>query len=87
MIGAICAAPAFAPVKAGILEGKHATCYPTFEKHFDDSTTALDDRVVVDGNIVTSRGPGTALEFALVLVEELVGSSAADDLRDAMLVE
>lgn len=85
-IGAICAAPAFAPVKAGVLDGKHATCYPSFEKHFDDSTTALEDRVVVDGNVITSRGPGTALEFALALVDELVGEEKADELRSAMLV-
>jgi 4-methyl-5(b-hydroxyethyl)-thiazole monophosphate biosynthesis len=86
MIGAICAAPAFAPVAAGILDGKHATCYPSFERHFDDSTTALPDRVVVDGNVITSRGPGTALEFALEMVAELVGDDAADELRSAMLV-
>lgn len=86
IIGAICAAPAFAPVKAGVLDGKHATCYPSFEKHFDDSTTFLEDRVVVDGNVVTSRGPGTALEFGLTLVEEVMGQDEADGLRSAMLV-
>ncbi len=86
-IGAICAAPAYAPVRAGVLDGKHATCYPSFEKHFDDSTTFLADRVVVDGNVVTSRGPGTALEFALALVEEVAGSDTADELRSAMLID
>jgi 4-methyl-5(b-hydroxyethyl)-thiazole monophosphate biosynthesis len=86
-IGAICAAPAFAPVKAGVLDGKRATCYPSFEAHFNDSTTAVDDRVVVDGNVITSRGPGTALEFAYALVEHLEGKATADGLRAAMLVE
>jgi 4-methyl-5(b-hydroxyethyl)-thiazole monophosphate biosynthesis len=86
-IGAICAAPAYAPVAAGVLAGKRATCYPSFEQRFGSSTIAVDDRVVVDGNIITSRGPGTALEFALVLVDELIGREKADELRAAMLVD
>lgn len=86
MIGAICAAPAFAPVAAGVLDGKKATCYPSFETRFGSSTTAVEDRVVCDGNVVTSRGPGTALEFALALVERLVGKGKAEELRAAMLV-
>jgi 4-methyl-5(b-hydroxyethyl)-thiazole monophosphate biosynthesis len=49
-------------------------------------TTAVEDRVVADGNVVTSRGPGTALEFALALVERLVGKEKAEELRAAMLV-
>lgn len=87
MIGAICAAPAFAPVAAGILDGKRATCYPSFEDRFTDAVTAVEDRVAVDGNVVTSRGPGTALEFALALVEQLVGQKKADELRAGMLAE
>jgi 4-methyl-5(b-hydroxyethyl)-thiazole monophosphate biosynthesis len=85
-IGAICAAPAYAPVKAGVLDGKRATCYPSFEAHFNTETTAVEDRVAVDGNIITSRGPGTAMEFALSLVRELEGPAKADELRAAMLV-
>jgi 4-methyl-5(b-hydroxyethyl)-thiazole monophosphate biosynthesis len=86
MIGAICAAPAYAPVAAGVLEGKKATCYPSFEKRFGAGTTWVEDRVVADGNVVTSRGPGTALEFALALVERLVGKEKAEELRAGMLV-
>ena len=86
-IAAICAAPAFAPVKAGVLDGRRATCYPSFERHFGPTTTALEDRVVVDGNLTTSRGPGTALEFALELAAQLAGRAKADQLRAAMLVE
>jgi 4-methyl-5(b-hydroxyethyl)-thiazole monophosphate biosynthesis len=86
MIGAICAAPAFAPVAAGVLDGKRATCYPSYESRFSAATTAVEDRVAVDGNVVTSRGPGTALEFALALVERLVGKAKADELQKAMLV-
>jgi 4-methyl-5(b-hydroxyethyl)-thiazole monophosphate biosynthesis len=85
-IAAICAAPAFAPVKAGVLEGRRATCYPSFEKHFGPGTTAVEDRVVVDGTVTTSRGPGTAIELALELAEQLAGKAKADQLRAAMLV-
>jgi 4-methyl-5(b-hydroxyethyl)-thiazole monophosphate biosynthesis len=87
MIGAICAAPAYAPVAAGILDGKRATCYPSFEARFTSATTHVEDRVVADGNVVTSRGPGTALEFALALVDQLVGKTKGDELRSGMLVE
>ena len=86
-IAAICAAPAFAPVKAGVLDGKRATCYPSFESHFDESTQAVASRVVVDGNIITSQGPGTALELALELATQLSGKATADELRSAMLVK
>lgn len=87
LIAAICAAPAFAPVKAGVLDGRRATCYPSFENRFNPSTTACQERVVVDGNLITSRGPGTAIEMAIVLVEQLVGPDQAARLKEAMLVE
>ena len=86
-IAAICAAPAYAPVEAGVLEGKRATCYPSFEKRFGPSTVAVEDRVVVDGTITTSRGPGTALDLALELAEQLAGKAKADQLRAGMLVK
>jgi 4-methyl-5(b-hydroxyethyl)-thiazole monophosphate biosynthesis len=83
-IGAICAAP-IALGAAGILEGKKATSYPGFEKELRGATLST-DRVVKDGNLVTSRGPGTALEFALAIVADLEGKAAADKLRSGMLV-
>ena len=82
---AICAAPAFTLAKFGLLDGRTATCYPSFEKEFDASTKASEDRVVVDGNIVTSRGPGTSLEFSLKLAGILAGPAAADELQGQML--
>jgi len=82
---AICAAPALTFAKYGLLDGRTATCYPSFENEFTKSTIPSEARVVVDGNIVTSRGPGTALEFSLELVRRLVDSSTADGLREAML--
>jgi len=83
-VAAICAAP-IALSAAGVLEGKRATCYPGFEKELRGAS--LETRaVVVDGNVTTSRGPGTAFEFALELVSQLVGGKAAEDLRSGMLV-
>ena len=82
---AICAAPAYTLAKFGLLDGRTATCYPSFEKEFDSSTKPSEDRVVVDGNIVTSRGPGTSLEFSLKLAEILAGPDTAKELQDGML--
>jgi 4-methyl-5(b-hydroxyethyl)-thiazole monophosphate biosynthesis len=84
LVAAICAAPAVVLEKAGVLTGKKATCYPGFEKEFT-RTTFSSERVVVDGNIVTSRAPGTAAEFALTLVEILAGKKAAEKIYDATL--
>jgi len=83
-LGAICAAP-IALGAAGVLEGRKATSYPGFEKELRGATVSA-DRVVKDGNILTSRGPGTALEFALAIVADLEGKAAADKLRSGMLV-
>jgi 4-methyl-5(b-hydroxyethyl)-thiazole monophosphate biosynthesis len=82
---AICAAPALAFARFGLLHGRTATCYPSFEVEFDPSTVRSEDRVVVDGNLVTSRGPGTALEFSLKLAEILAGAETAEALRQRML--
>lgn len=84
---AICAAPAYTLAKFGLLDGRTATCYPSFEKEFDSSTKPSEDRVVVDGNIVTSRGPGTSLEFSLKLAEILAGADTAKELQDGMLAQ
>lgn len=87
LIGAICASPARVLVPAGVLEGKKATCYPGFEKEFGAQTTFVEDRVVRDGLVITSRAPGSALEFSLELVEQLVGSEEVEKLSKALLVK
>jgi 4-methyl-5(b-hydroxyethyl)-thiazole monophosphate biosynthesis len=87
LIGAICAAPALVLAPSGILEGKKATCYPGFENHFNSSTQFSPARVVVDGHIITSRGPGSALEFALELVEKLAGKEKAESLSQGLLAK
>jgi 4-methyl-5(b-hydroxyethyl)-thiazole monophosphate biosynthesis len=82
LVAAICAAP-IALEAAGVLAGKRATSYPGNEL---PSARYAEERVVVDGTLVTSRGPGTALEFALTLVERLKGPEAAQKLRAGMIV-
>lgn len=74
-LAAICAAPR-ALHKAGVLTGKRVTSYPgALDKH-DGTYTYVEEAVVRDGNLITSRGPGTALDFALSLVDRLGGYSA-----------
>jgi 4-methyl-5(b-hydroxyethyl)-thiazole monophosphate biosynthesis len=70
-VAAICAAPKIL-MTAGVLKGKKATCYPGSVAP-DPSCELVDESVVVDQNVVTSRGPGTAMDFALTLIEILVG--------------
>jgi 4-methyl-5(b-hydroxyethyl)-thiazole monophosphate biosynthesis len=81
---AVCAAP-IALAAAGVHRGKRITCYPGFEEQ-QAGGTVVEDRVVVDGTLVTSRGPGTALEFALALVEVLRGQTARAEQAKRMLV-
>lgn len=76
-VTAICAAP-MALHAAGILEKKRATSYPGVLDELPGSHVYLEDAVVVDGNIATSRGPGTAMDFALTLVELLAGKAKRD---------
>lgn len=84
-IGAICAAPK-AVAAAGLLEGKKATAYPgVLEALADDAIDVSSSAVEIDGKIVTSRGPGTAMEFALTLIELLEGRAKRDEI-DRQLV-
>ena len=84
-IAAICAAPK-ALAAAGILKGKTATSYPGVLAALDDSSiTASDNAIEIDGNIITSRGPGTAMDFTLTLIELLKGSDKRDEI-EAQLV-
>jgi 4-methyl-5(b-hydroxyethyl)-thiazole monophosphate biosynthesis len=81
---AICAAP-IALGAAGLTEGRRVTSYPGFEKEFSCGNY-VEDRVVEDDRVLTSRGPGTALEFSLAIVRKLVGDQTADQLKKGMLV-
>lgn len=82
-LAAICAAPSVLG-KMGLLKGKAATCYPGCEGDLLGARYGI-DRVIVDGKIVTSRGPGTAIDFSLKLVEILKGTGLSDQIRIGML--
>jgi protein deglycase len=82
---AICAAP-IALAQAGLLDGKRATSYPGFvEKLGLPNTHCVDDPVVVDGKVATSRGPGTAMDFALTLIELLAGKAKRDQVEAGLM--
>jgi 4-methyl-5(b-hydroxyethyl)-thiazole monophosphate biosynthesis len=68
---------------AGVLDGRRATSYPGFLKDAS-GTTVTDEAVVSDAGIITSRGPGTALDFALALVAELAGPAASSEVEAAL---
>ncbi|MBP2620403.1 DJ-1 family glyoxalase III [Streptococcus panodentis] len=78
---AICAAP-IALSRAGLLKGKDFTCYDGVQEGIEDGNYRK-ETVVVDGSLITSRGPSTALAFAYELVRQLGGD--ADQLAAAML--
>jgi 4-methyl-5(b-hydroxyethyl)-thiazole monophosphate biosynthesis len=82
LTAAICAAPT-ALEAAGVLSGRRATSYPG---HALPSANYQDDSVVEDGPLLTSRGVGTALEFALALVTRLAGPTSAADQRASLLM-
>ena len=87
IIAAICASPAVAFGSFGVLKDRKWTCYPGMEKEVAPQFASgwKEDRVVVDGNLVTSRGPGTAGEFGFALVDKLLGSGASAQLKKGML--
>lgn len=82
-VAAICAAPLVLG-STGILKGKKATCYPGTEAQLTGATVT-GNTVEVDGNIITGKGPGVALEFSFTLVEKLVGRNKANELRKDMI--
>ena len=85
LYGAICAAPAIVFQHHGLLDQRQATCHPNFVNYLENMDS-VESRVVVDGNCVTSRGPGTALEFALQLVELLYGEDKAREVAEPMVI-
>jgi 4-methyl-5(b-hydroxyethyl)-thiazole monophosphate biosynthesis len=85
LYAAICAAPVVVLQHHGLLEGKKATCFPGFAEELKDAER-VDERVVVDGNCVTSRGAGTAIEFTLALIRLISGEERAYAMGKRMLV-
>ena len=85
IIAAICAAPAVVLAPAKILDGKKATSFPGMENLFGKEVVFSDDDVVIDGNIITSKGVGTALRFALAIVEKLAGKEISETIKQKMV--
>lgn len=83
-IAAICAAPMVLG-DLGLLKGKKATCYPGFEPKLREACPT-EGLVVSDGQFITGKGPGASFEFALTLVEKLVNSEVAYQLREGMIL-
>ncbi len=87
MLAAICAAPSVLGA-AGVLEGRKATCYPSFEQYLIGADVADDVSkvdVVVDENIITGNGPASTLKFAYRVVEEICGAEKADSIKQQMM--
>lgn len=82
-LAAICAAPSVLGL-AGILDGKKAVCYPGFELQLIGATIG-NENVVKDGKIITSRGAGTAMDFALKLLETLEGEEVMKKIKADIL--
>lgn len=85
-VAAICASPMVLG-GLGLLRGKNATCYPSFEQYLEGATLQTDKAVVVDGNIITGRGPGLTIDFALKLVELVAGKEKRDAVAAGLLVK
>ncbi len=84
-IAAICAAPK-ALASAGLLDGKNFTSYPgSLDTRIIKDATYSENSVVSDGNIVTSRGPGTAMDFVLTLIEQLLGKQKREEVEAPLM--
>lgn len=82
---AICAAPKVL-ADAGLLAGKRATAYPgTFDSATTTDVKEASERVVKDGRVITSRGPGTAMDFALELIEVLAGKEKREQVETGLV--
>ncbi len=86
IVSAICAAPMVLE-QAQLLKEKKATIYPGLEDKLVSASELSTSKVVTDGNIITSKGPATAMQFALTLVETLAGTDMAKEVAAGLLFE
>ena len=85
-VTAICASPAVVLGAQGLTADKSATCYPGFESGLvEGGASVQEDKVVVDGKLITSRGPATALPFALELIAQLCGTEKSQEIAAGLL--
>jgi 4-methyl-5(b-hydroxyethyl)-thiazole monophosphate biosynthesis len=86
LLCAICAAPAYVLAPLGLLAGKRFTCYPGAEERVTGAMWS-GERVVIDGNVITSRGAGTAGEFARAVIGKLAGEAKAKEIAESVLLD
>ena len=84
-VAAICAAPSILGHR-GILKGKSACCFPGWESHLEGADVKT-DTVAVDGHVITSRAMGTAIPFALAIIEQLVSKEAALQMKENIVFQ
>lgn len=83
MVAAICAAPSVLG-ENGILKGKKAVCYPSFEEKLNGAEVLFQE-TVQDGNVITSRGMGTAISFSLSIIEYFINKEKAEEIAEAII--
>lgn len=83
IVGAICAAPLVLQA-AGIMAGREATCHPAVRDRMK-APRLLDDPVVISGNVITSQGPGTTIDFALAVIEMMDGQEASEAVAEGLV--
>jgi protein deglycase len=80
LIAALCASPGVVLGATSILNGRTFTCYPGFEERVTGGTYS-DNSVVIDKNVITARGPGSAMDFALIITSTLLDADAAEKIK------
>lgn len=85
IVAAICAAPSILGHR-GILHGRRACSYPSFESHLEGAAV-LQQPAVTDGNLITGRGMGAAIPFGLAILEKLQGAEAARQMAETVVYE
>jgi 4-methyl-5(b-hydroxyethyl)-thiazole monophosphate biosynthesis len=86
-VNAICASPAVVLAPLGLLAGRRFTCYPGMEKQVADAGARWSaDKVVVDGNIITSRGAGTAAYWAVEIISRLLNPAEGEKIARSVVL-
>lgn len=96
LVCAICAAPVIVLSPLGILKNKNFTCYPTMENEFSEyagenweekvsGSTHKEENVVIDNNLITSRGAGTSLDFAFAIITALCDADTMEKVKKSIV--